>query len=89
MCSGILLASSILKPYPSATVQSGPMSHAQTPPIRLMWRINEAAERSSLSRTVLYEHIRAGKLPVVKIGRSTRIRNDDLERFIDELAEAP
>ena len=40
-----------------------------------------------LGRTKVYELIRTGQLPVIRIGRSVRIRREALERWVAELEE--
>lgn len=42
----------------------------------------EVADELALSLTTVYNLLRAGKLPGVKIGRSWRISRDALERVI-------
>jgi excisionase family DNA binding protein len=44
--------------------------------------IKEASETLKVSRSTLYLMIGQGKLPVVKIGRSTRIRRSDLNKMM-------
>jgi len=41
-----------------------------------------------VSRSSLFELLRAGHLPAVKVGRRTLIRTSDLRRFIANLASA-
>ena len=41
-----------------------------TPPVRLAYRIDEAAEMANVSRSTLYRLITMGKLRTIKIGRS-------------------
>jgi excisionase family DNA binding protein len=43
--------------------------------------INETCAVLRLGRSKIYELIAQGKLSMVKIGRSTRIRWSDIERF--------
>lgn len=42
----------------------------------------EAAERMRVSKMTVYRLIKAGELPAVQIGRSYRVREDDLERYL-------
>jgi excisionase family DNA binding protein len=49
---------------------------------RLLWRVEEAAGRLALARSTLYELIARGELPVLKIGRATRITDDALRAWI-------
>lgn len=48
-------------------------------------RVREVAQRLSLSRTATYELLASGRLRSVKIGKSRRVMNRDLENFIDSL----
>lgn len=45
--------------------------------------VREAAERCRLSVRQMRRHIEQGRLRVVRLGRSVRIRPNDLERFIN------
>jgi excisionase family DNA binding protein len=47
--------------------------------------IREACDRLKLSRASLYRLIQSGQLPTVRIGRSRRVVNEDLDRFIATL----
>lgn len=55
---------------------------------RLLLRVEEAAEALGISRTTLYELLRAGSIPVIHIGRSVRIPVVALERYVALLAGA-
>lgn len=46
-------------------------------------RIPEAADRLGCSRGTVYNLIAEGRLASVAVGSLTRVREDDLERFID------
>jgi excisionase family DNA binding protein len=43
---------------------------------------------TKLGRTKVFELIRTGQLPIVRIGRAVRIRRDALERWLADLEEA-
>ena len=62
---------------------------ADDPPIhdRLLLRINEVAHILGIGRTSVYELVAKGELPVVRIGRSVRIRLLDLETWVDGRVE--
>jgi excisionase family DNA binding protein len=49
---------------------------------RLLLRVEEAAQSLSIGRSTLWELIRDGEIGVVRIGRSVRIPQADLERWI-------
>lgn len=44
--------------------------------------VTEAAERLRVSRSLLYLEMNRGRLKVVKIGHLTRIREEELERYV-------
>lgn len=50
---------------------------------RLLWRIQEAAERVAVGRSTLYQEIESGALPVVRIGRSVRISDRALREWAE------
>jgi excisionase family DNA binding protein len=49
-------------------------------------RLPVAMARTGLSRSAIYRVINSGQLKVVKIGRSVRISEQELSRFIESLA---
>jgi predicted DNA-binding transcriptional regulator AlpA len=66
-----------------------------------MWRLTEVSKRTGLSRSALYREIKnpksisgevrenpIGRLKVVHIGRSVRVREQDLIDFLDALARS-
>lgn len=44
---------------------------------------SEAAERMRVSKMTVYRLIRSGKLPAVQIGKAYRVREDDLEGYLN------
>ncbi len=52
-----------------------------------LFKISEAAEMLSISRSLLYELVRAGRVKTVHIGSAVRVRATELERFVAELTE--
>lgn len=50
---------------------------------KLLYRIPEVAEMMSLSRTKVYELVRTGVIPSVRIDGVRRIRGTDLMEFLD------
>lgn len=44
---------------------------------------SEAAERMRVSKMTVYRLIRAGKLPAVQIGKAYRVRENDLEGYLN------
>lgn len=53
---------------------------------KLLYRIPEVAHFLSLSRSKVYELVRAGVLPSVKIDGVRRIRGADVRAFVDSLS---
>jgi excisionase family DNA binding protein len=50
---------------------------------RLAYSVDEAARLTGLSRDLLYDQMRRGNLPYVKIGRRRLITRRHLEQFLD------
>jgi excisionase family DNA binding protein len=50
---------------------------------QLALNVVEAAKAAGISRSTLYEEIRRGELRVLKVGRRSIIRVDDLKRWLD------
>jgi excisionase family DNA binding protein len=50
---------------------------------RLLLRANEAADLMGVSRSLVYELLRSGTLPSVRIGASVRVPADALRAWID------
>ena len=55
---------------------------------RLLVSPEEAASMLSVARSTVYVLIASGELPSVKIGKSRRLRVEDIEAFVDRLAGA-
>jgi excisionase family DNA binding protein len=49
--------------------------------------VEVAARETGLSRARLFDLIRAGELPSVKVGRQRLVMREDLERFLTERRE--
>ena len=47
--------------------------------------LHEVSERTALSRSTIYREIDAGRLVAVKIGKSVRITDSELRRYIESL----
>lgn len=47
--------------------------------------LSEVGERTALSRSTLYREIEAGRLSAVKIGKSVRVTDSELRRYIESL----
>ncbi|MGZ4599258.1 helix-turn-helix domain-containing protein [Oryzihumus sp.] len=55
---------------------------------KLLYRVTEVAEYLSLSRSKVYELVRAGVLPSVRIDGSRRVRGDDVLAYVESLRRA-
>ena len=55
---------------------------------RLAVTITDAARMSAIGRSKLYEFIKDGRLPIVKVGAKTLVRVDTLNALLKSL-EAP
>jgi excisionase family DNA binding protein len=51
---------------------------------QLLLRPSEVAEMLGLSRSKIFELLAAGELPVVRIGRATRVAREGLELWVAE-----
>lgn len=52
----------------------------------LAYRVDEAADAMRLSRSAIYELIRSGQLPTVKLGRRRLVPVQALSDYLNELA---
>ncbi len=50
---------------------------------RLLLKVPEAAQLTGYAASFLWRLIAEERLPAIRVGRSVRIRPDDLEAFID------
>jgi excisionase family DNA binding protein len=49
--------------------------------------VSGAVTYTGMSRSTLYEEMKSGRLKYVKIGNSTRLEYDELDRWFDEVAQ--
>ena len=56
---------------------------------RLLLDVREVGEQLGCGRTLVYQLIARGELPVVKLGRLTRIPASALETFVARRLEGP
>ena len=56
---------------------------------RLALTVDEARRRLGLSRGLMYEAIRRGQIPSVRIGRRILVPCAALKRFLDEQQQQP
>jgi excisionase family DNA binding protein len=63
------------------------MQEDQTTPAvdPLLVTVEEAARLLRVGRTLIYEQVRRGALPSVRVGRCRRIALVDLERYVEHL----
>ena len=54
---------------------------------KLLLKVTDAADVASIGRSTVYELIRAGVWPVVRIGRSVRIPQKAVEAWIAQQVE--
>lgn len=54
---------------------------------RLLLTVSEACDQLRLGRTTVYQLIRDGRLPSLRVGRSRRIPAAALEQFIEQQTE--
>jgi excisionase family DNA binding protein len=50
-----------------------------------LYDINQVSKMLSLSRSSIYREIEKGNLKVIKIGKSIRFHDEEIQRFIDSL----
>ena len=59
------------------------MEQATLPPV--LSTLAQVSARTGVSRSGLYREIDSGRLKIVRVGRSVRVREQDLAHFIDSL----
>jgi excisionase family DNA binding protein len=52
---------------------------------RVLYRIDEAAELLSVSKSRVYELVRSGQLRTVKVGKSHRVPARSLDEYVSRL----
>jgi excisionase family DNA binding protein len=52
---------------------------------KMLYKLTDVANALSVSRTKVYELVRSGALPSVRIGGSRRVRGEDLATYVDSL----
>ena len=57
---------------------------SQPSAVQLM-TISEACRRLEISRSTFYNLVAEGKIPLRKVGGSSRVRSDELDDFIQDL----
>jgi excisionase family DNA binding protein len=70
-------------PEPRDAGTGTPSQPASDPPAeRLAYSVDEAVRLTGLSRDLLYDEMRRGNLPYVKIGRRRLITRQHLQQFL-------
>ena len=70
-------------PEPPDPCSGVPCQPAPDPPAeRLAYSVDEAARLTGLSRDLLYDEMRRGNLPYVKVGRRRLITRQHLQQFL-------
>ena len=44
----------------------------------------DAAKMLNISKSMMYQMMQRGDIPTVRLGRSVRVRVEDLEKFVEE-----
>lgn len=57
----------------------------ETSTLPTLLKISEIMDRTGLSKASVYRVINAGQLKTVKIGRSVRVTESELSRYIEDL----
>jgi hypothetical protein len=50
-----------------------------------LFTIDDIRKRAKVCKTIIYEHLRDGRLKAVKIGRSTRVTNKSYRTWLKHL----
>jgi excisionase family DNA binding protein len=74
--------------HPGSGVAASPLHGETRSSVRILVDVPYAMRALSCGRTYVYELLKRGELPVVKLGRSTRIPVDALEAFVEERLRA-
>lgn len=56
-------------------------------PVRIVYTMEEAAERLCVGRTMIYALVRSGDIESIAIGRLRRIPCDALDAFVERMRE--
>ena len=69
-----------------AKVDWDKVAHSNGCIIQLAYTVKDAARMMGISRTRLYEELKAGNLTAKKVGRSTLIPHESIETWLKNLA---
>ncbi len=59
---------------------------ARTGPLSRLLTVGEVADVMRVSRMTVYRLIRRGQLKAIRVGRNYRVREDDLNEYLEEQA---
>lgn len=62
------------------------MSKGTIAPSTRLYNFDETGRQLGISRARVYELVNAGELRAVRVGRLRRIRESDLQTYVDQLA---
>jgi len=65
-------------PYDAAIVKREPFTEAR------LKTVNEVADLLRVSRMTVYRMIKTGEMPAVRVGRSYRLRSEDVDTYLTE-----
>jgi excisionase family DNA binding protein len=74
-----LLADRPYRVESSPTIQPSRMRHKGN-----LWSLDELAEDSGITKGAWYKWVNQRRIPVVRLGRSIRVRDEDYRRFIQD-----
>lgn len=55
---------------------------------QLLYSVQDVAALLSMSPTNIYRLVNAGTIPIIRIGKSIRIKRDDLEAWVESMESA-
>lgn len=72
----------------SIALAGQPRGPGEPPLLPLLLRPRELAHQLAVSRSRAYELIASGQIPSLRIGRSVRVRKEDVDRWVIEQLRA-
>src|SRR5262249_55184290 len=81
-------AMSTMTPYRTFPIGDLMASRTELGPERLTYSVSEAALITGLSRDLLYDQMRPGRLAFIKVGRRRLITRTDLQAFPSKAASS-
>lgn len=59
-------------------------THYSQSNLEILLRVTDVADYLNISRSLAYQLIQSGQIPSVRMGRSVRVRPQDLNNFINQ-----